>query len=90
MVRLCDTYCHLFVVVLLLIHLLLMVFVNLLMLLSVSFFVMLLRALLGRLCDRVSGIDVRAARDRCEVTDAYRRPLGYESLVVAMRPIAKR
>ena len=50
----------------------------------------LLRALLGRLCARVSRIDVRAARDRYEVAEAYRRPLGYDSLVVAMRPVAER
>jgi cytochrome P450 len=45
-----------------------------------------LRALLGRLCSRVDRIDVHAARDRVEANAAYDRPLGYESLVVSLRP----
>jgi cytochrome P450 len=45
-----------------------------------------LRCLLGGLCRRVAGIEVREARERLERTAGYERPLGYESLVVAFRP----
>jgi len=47
-----------------------------------------LRAVLGRLCSRVAKIDVRSARARIESTAAYERPLGYESLVVAVHAAA--
>jgi hypothetical protein len=47
-----------------------------------------LRTLLDRLCDRVARIRLVEARPRIERTQAYERPLGYESLVVAFEPLA--
>ena len=46
-----------------------------------------MRVLLGLLCRRVSRIELISKRDRVEHTPAYDRPLGYESLVVRMRPL---
>jgi cytochrome P450 len=45
-----------------------------------------MRTLLARLCDRVGQIDLVSKIDRIEHTTAYDRPLGYESLVVRLRP----
>lgn len=45
-----------------------------------------MRVLLGLLCRRVDRIEVLSKRDRVEHTPAYDRQLGYESLVVRMRP----
>jgi cytochrome P450 len=44
-----------------------------------------MRALLGRLCERVTRIELVSKQDRVERTAAYGRPLGYESLVVRLR-----
>ena len=46
-----------------------------------------MRVLLSLLCRRVSRIELISKRDRVEHTPAYDRPLGYESLVVRMRPL---
>ena len=48
-----------------------------------------MRVLLGLLCRRVSRIELISKRDRVEHTPAYDRPLGYESLVVRMHPLAE-
>jgi cytochrome P450 len=45
-----------------------------------------MRVLLGLLCRRVDRIELLSKRDRVEHTPAYDRQLGYESLVVRMRP----
>ena len=45
-----------------------------------------LRALLAVCCDEVGGIRVLEARNRVEQTAAYDRPLGFDSLLVAMEP----
>ncbi len=45
-----------------------------------------LRALLAVCCDEVGGIRVLGARNRVEQTAAYDRPLGFDSLLVAMEP----
>ena len=48
-----------------------------------------MRVLLGLLCRRVSRIELISKRDRVEHTPAYDRPLGYDSLVVRMHPLAE-
>ena len=48
-----------------------------------------MRTLLERLCDRVERLELVSKVDRIEHTPAYDRPLGYESLVVRMLPLAK-
>jgi cytochrome P450 len=48
-----------------------------------------MRTLLARLCARVGRIELISKRDRVERTTAYERPLGYESLVVRLRPDAQ-
>ena len=48
-----------------------------------------MRVLLGLLCRRVSRIELISKRDRVEHTPAYDRPLGYESLVVRLHPLAE-
>jgi cytochrome P450 len=42
------------------------------------------RGLLQALCDRVERIDLIEAEPRVERTVSYERPLGYETLVVAL------
>ncbi|MCX7430013.1 MAG: cytochrome P450 [Planctomycetia bacterium] len=48
-----------------------------------------MRVLLGLLCRRVSRIELISKQDRVEHTPAYDRPLGYDSLVVRMHPLAE-
>ena len=48
-----------------------------------------MRALLARLCSRVERIELVSKLDRVEHTTAYDRPLGYDELVVRLRPLAR-
>jgi cytochrome P450 len=48
---------------------------------------LLLRTLLQKLCDRVASITVLEARDHVEHEQKYERPVGFDSLIVAMRPV---
>lgn len=46
-----------------------------------------MRSLLEAVCRRVATLEVITNRPRIERTAAYDRPLGYESLVVRLRPL---
>ncbi len=48
-----------------------------------------MRVLLGLLCRQVSRIELISKCDRVEHSTAYDRPLGYDSLVVRMHPLAE-
>jgi cytochrome P450 len=50
---------------------------------------LILRTLLRLCCDRVQGITVLDAKERVEHEATYDRTLGYESLTVAMKPLAR-
>jgi cytochrome P450 len=47
-----------------------------------------MRALLAAVCREVGGIDLVSKRDRVEHTTAYDRRLGYDSLILRLRPPA--